>query len=175
MGICPWPGDTDEFEWTGYIPFDKLPQALNPRGGIIATANARTVGPAYKYFISDRWAGPYRTDRIYELLGARKDLRPADANSVQNDIVSWPDKFLAQQLYAAGQKVQPKDSRTKTLIYELKDWDGKAVGGFGADFVSGILAARVDGDAAAAIHRRPDGELRIVGARERVRQRLVAG
>ncbi len=76
-GDMPVPGDTDQFEWTGYIPFDKLPQAFNPRGGIIATANARTVGPAYKYFISDRWAGPYRTDRIYELLGARKDLRPA--------------------------------------------------------------------------------------------------
>ncbi len=124
-GNMPVPGDTDAFEWTGYIPFDKLPQAFNPRGGIIATANARTVGPAYKYFISDRWAGPYRTDRIYELLGARKDLRPADANSVQNDIVSWPDKFLAEQIYAAEQKVEPKDSRTKTLIYELKNWDGK--------------------------------------------------
>lgn len=125
-GDMPVAGDTDQFEWTGYIPFDKLPQAFNPRGGIIATANARTVGPAYKYFISDRWAGPYRTERIYELLGARKDLRPADASNVQNDILSLPDKFLAQQLYEAGQKVQPKDSRTKTLIYELKNWDGRA-------------------------------------------------
>jgi penicillin G amidase len=124
-GDMPVAGDTDDFEWTGYIPFGELPQALNPRGGIIATANARTVGPAYKYFISDRWAGPYRTERIYELLGARKDLRPADANAVQNDIVSLPDQFLAQQLYAASGKVVPKDLRSKTLLDGLKNFDGK--------------------------------------------------
>lgn len=123
-GDLPVAGDTDDFEWTGTIPFGELPRVLNPREGIIATANARTVGPAYKYFISDRWAGPYRTERIYQLLGARKDLRPADANNVQNDIVSLPDKFLAQQLFAASQKAQPKDPRAKALLERLKNWDG---------------------------------------------------
>jgi len=26
-----WPGDTDEYEWTGYIPFDQLPKVLIQR------------------------------------------------------------------------------------------------------------------------------------------------
>src|SRR4029077_3378240 len=42
-GEVPVPGDSDEYEWTGYIPFDQLPQALNPESGLIVTANARVV------------------------------------------------------------------------------------------------------------------------------------
>ena len=45
FGEIPVPGDTDEYEWTGYIPFDQLPQILNPPAGLIVTANARVVGP----------------------------------------------------------------------------------------------------------------------------------
>jgi penicillin amidase len=125
-GALPVDGSTDDAEWAGYIPFDELPQVLNPPGGIIATANARTVGPAYKYFISDRWAGPYRTERMYELLSSRKDMRPLDANNVQNDVVSLPDKFLADQLRAASAKAKAKDSRARALIELLTGWDGRA-------------------------------------------------
>ena len=53
---------------------------------------------------------------------------------------------MAEQIYAAEQKVEPKDSRTKTLIYELKKRDGKARPI--RWILCGIFAARVDGDAA---------------------------
>src|SRR5207245_6795207 len=58
-GALPVPGDTDDYEWTGYIPFDELPQVLNPPGGVIATANARVVGPGYPHYLTDRWASPW--------------------------------------------------------------------------------------------------------------------
>ncbi|MGB0037125.1 MAG: penicillin acylase family protein [Candidatus Acidiferrales bacterium] len=125
-GELPVPGDTDDYEWKGYIPFEELPRAWNPPDGIIATANARTVGPGYKYFISGRWAGPYRTERIYEQLLGRTGLRPADCNAIQNDILSLPNQFLAAQLIAAGQKKQPRDLRAQKLIERLSGWDGRA-------------------------------------------------
>src|SRR2546429_5786145 len=75
-GEVPVPGDTDDYEWTGYIPFDQLPQALNPASGLIATANARVVGPDYKPYLTDRWGDPYRTARIYDQLHDRHDLCP---------------------------------------------------------------------------------------------------
>jgi penicillin G amidase len=124
-GVLPVAGDTDDYEWSGYIPFEELPRTKNPPDGIIATANARTVGPAYKYFVADRWAGPFRTERIYQLLSGRSGLRAGDMNAIQNDVVSLPDKFLADQLVAAARAQAPKDARAQKLIEELRAWDGR--------------------------------------------------
>jgi penicillin amidase len=125
-GPLPLPGDSDDHEWRGYIPFEDLPRVENPPGGIIVTANAVSVGPSYKYFLTDRWAAPYRTRRIYELLSGRTGLTPADCNAIQNDIVSLPDDFLAKQLVAAMRTKQPKDPRTALLIHRLEGWDARA-------------------------------------------------
>jgi penicillin amidase len=124
-GELPVSGHTDDFEWKGYIPFEDLPRAFNPADGIIATANARTVGPGYKYFLSDRWAGPFRTERLYKQLEGRTGLRPADCNAIQNDILSLPDKFFAGQLLAAAHARPPKEERTQRLIEKLNTWDGR--------------------------------------------------
>jgi penicillin G amidase len=125
-GEVPVPGDTDDYEWTGYIPFDQLPQALNPESGLIVTANARVVGPNYKPYLTDRWEEPYRTARIYDLLHDRHDLRPEDMLKVQTDTYSYPHAFLADQLSAAARTVKPKDPRAEKLIEGLKDWTGIA-------------------------------------------------
>jgi penicillin G amidase len=122
----PVPGDSDEYEWTGYIPFEQLPQALNPESGFIVTANARVVGPSYMPYLTDRWEEPYRTARIDDLLRDKHDLRPTDMLKVQTDTYSYPHLFLADQLSAASKTTQPKDVRTKKLIDGLKDWNGLA-------------------------------------------------
>jgi penicillin amidase len=125
-GEVPVPGDTDDYEWTGYIPFDQLPQALNPDSGLIVTANARVVGPNYKPYLTDRWEEPYRTARIYDLLHDKTNLRPIDMLKVETDTFSFPHVFLADQLSASAKTVQPKDPRARKLVDGLKDWNGIA-------------------------------------------------
>jgi penicillin amidase len=125
-GEVPVPGDTDDYEWTGYIPFEHLPQALNPESGLIVTANARVVGPLYKPYLTDRWEEPYRTARISDLLHDRHDLRPEDMLKVQTDTFSYPHAFLADQISAAAKIAKPKDARAQKLIDALKDWNGIA-------------------------------------------------
>ncbi len=125
-GEIPVPGDTDDYEWTGYIPFDQLPQSLNPASGLIVTANARVVGPNYKPYLTDRWEEPYRTSRIFDLLHDRHDLRPEDLLKVQTDTYSYPHVFLAEQLSAALRTAKPQDPRAQRLIDGLKDWNGIA-------------------------------------------------
>jgi penicillin amidase len=126
FGEVPVPGDTDDYDWTGYIPFEQLPQILNPPSGLIVTANARVVGPKYKPYLTDRWEEPYRTARIYDLLHDKHDLRPADMLKVQADTYSYPEVFLGEQLAAAARNSTPKDDRTKKLIALTKDWNGIA-------------------------------------------------
>jgi len=125
-GEVPVPGDTDDYEWTGYIPFEELPQALNPPGDLIATANARVVGPKYKPYLTDRWEEPFRTARIYDLLRDKQSLRPADFLAVQTDIYSYPHAFLADQLVAASKSAQPRDPRARQMLKRLSDWSGQA-------------------------------------------------
>jgi penicillin amidase len=125
-GEIPVPGDTDDYEWTGYIPFEQLPQSLNPDSGLIVTANARVVGPSYKPYLTDHWEEPYRTARIYELLRDKSGLRPEDMLKVQADTYSYPHAFLADQLSAAAKTSQPKDDRAKKLVEGLRDWNGIA-------------------------------------------------
>jgi penicillin G amidase len=124
-GEVPEPGGTDEYDWTGYIPFDELPQVLNPPGGIIVTANGRVAGPGYKHYLTDRWESPYRTERIYDLLADRNDLKPSDMNAIQNDVLAINDKRLAEALVRAAQGVEPKDPRAREIIAKLAAWDGR--------------------------------------------------
>lgn len=126
-GTVPVPGDTDEYGWTGYIPFDQLPRLFNPPGGIIATANGRITGPGYKYWLTDRWAPPYRTARIYQLLEGSKGLRPADFDAIQDDVVSLPDRFLAREMLQASRHDPPSNPQARRLVQRLKGWDGRAV------------------------------------------------
>ncbi|HKM89434.1 MAG TPA: penicillin acylase family protein [Candidatus Acidoferrales bacterium] len=125
-GGIPVPGDTDDHEWTGYIPRDALPQLYNPPEGLIATANARVVGPDYKWYLTDNWMVPYRTTRIYELLDGRKNLRPEDFIQIETDIYSYPQVQIAQELAKARRKVRAADPRTSQFLRIVTKWDGRA-------------------------------------------------
>lgn len=125
-GGVPVPGDTDDYEWTGYIPFEELPQLYNPPEGVIATANARVVGPKYRWYLTDDWMAPYRTGRIYTLLGQHPFLRPADCIKIQTDTLSPPLQQVAEELLRARKSVRPLDPRADTLIQQLPKWDGRA-------------------------------------------------
>lgn len=128
-GEVPVPGDTDDYEWTGTIPFEELPVAFNPPGGIIATANARAVGPGYQCFLTENWMSPYRTDRIYALLNTKKKFRAQDFIEIQTDLFSLPHRMLAEHLQKAAVKHPPKDARARWLIEQFPKWNGRANAG----------------------------------------------
>jgi len=125
-GAVPAPGSTDDYDWTGYIPFEDLPHSYNPSSGIIATANGRVVPDGYPYFITSHWDPPFRTARIFQLLRAGKGLNVDDMLRIQTDILTLEDKWLADQLLQAGQQQQPKSADAQYALSLLAHWDGEA-------------------------------------------------
>ena len=70
-GRAPVPGWTGEYDWDGWVPFEQLPQALNPPAGRIATANNKIVPDDYPYLITHDWDLPYRIERIEAALSEK--------------------------------------------------------------------------------------------------------
>ena len=67
-GTIPVPGWTDEYEWTGFIPFEELPYTLNPPEGYIATANNQVPPFDYPNLITHDWDYGFRAQRIVDLI-----------------------------------------------------------------------------------------------------------
>ena len=125
-GDVPEPGSTDDYDWTGYIPFQDLPHSYNPDGGIIATANSRVVPDGYPHFITSDWDAPYRTARIFGLLWTRKAFTVDDMLRIQTDIFSVQDKELARDLLKAESHIEPRDPDALYALAVLRGWNGVA-------------------------------------------------
>jgi len=95
--LLPVPGWTDEYEWTGFIPFDELPKIINPKEGFISTANNKVISDEYPYHISNDWAQPYRQMRIQEVLQTNNKLTAKDMQNLQMDKKNLQGKEFAPQ------------------------------------------------------------------------------
>ena len=124
-GSLPVPGWTDEYEWTGYIPFDQLPIVLNPSKGYIVTANNAVVGAGYPYLITTDWDYGFRANRIADLIeNAPGPIDIAYIQKMQGDSydanAATLVPILAQLTFQAG---TPNQAVALDL---LKNWDGQA-------------------------------------------------
>jgi penicillin amidase len=124
-GSLPVSGSDDAHEWTGYIPFDKLPSILNPPSGIIATANGRITPNKYPFSISTGWESPWRTARIYRVLESGKKFAPADMLALQTDIYSDWERYSAERLVYAVDHAKKASPRAQQAADILRNWDGR--------------------------------------------------
>ena len=118
-------GADDAHEWTGYIPFDQMPQTFNPPTGIIATANGRITPDGYPYVLSCEWVSSERQQRIYHLLSADRKFTAADMLGIEMDIYSSYDQFLAQRMVYAIDHSRNASASVKRAADLLRGWDGQ--------------------------------------------------
>jgi penicillin amidase len=114
-GDYPAEGWRPENDWTGnYVPFDALPSLLDPKDGMVATANQAVIGSDYPYFLGDSWDAGYRSQRILQLLRRKEKLSVEDMAKVQLDdrngfaptfVPYLLHVFMPSQYLSAGQRL----------------------------------------------------------------------
>lgn len=123
-GDLPVAGWTGEDDWTGFIPFDELPQVLNPPHGRLVNANNPVVGPAYPHRIGGDAEDDLRARRIAALVAGPAPLSPADNAAFQMDIVSLAARDLLPRLLQVGAGTAAEAD----AVARLRRWDGAMAG-----------------------------------------------
>ncbi len=124
-GGLPVSGSDDAHEWTGYIPFEKLPTVFDPPSGVLASANGRITPDKYPYNVSTMWDAPWRTERIYRVLNSGKKLAPADMLALETDVYSSFDHACAERFVQALENLTNLSERGRKARDLLRDWDGR--------------------------------------------------
>jgi penicillin G amidase len=140
-GSLPVSGADNAHEWTGYIPFDKLPSIYNPSSGVIATANGRITPDGYPNSISAEWEAPWRTERIYHVLESGRKFAAADMLALENDIHSENDLFVAERFVYAIDHASKPSARAKQAADLMRNWDGRMLGSSAAPTIA-VRSAR---------------------------------
>ncbi len=126
-GLLPVPGD-GRYEWSGYRDMDELPVEFNPERGWVATANEMNLPPGYDVPLGWEWAGPYRRQRIDEVLDANDAMTVEGAVRLQTDYVSIP----ARRLHALLGRAKPVPEAGPAL---------ELLGGWNAELAADSAAA----------------------------------
>lgn len=100
-GLLPVPGKDSQYEWDGFVPFEKLPKALNGSKGFYNSSNNDVVPkivPGYSVPLGYEYSAPYRYDRVHEVLSQSRKFSVKDLGRLQEDVVSLPARELVPLL-----------------------------------------------------------------------------
>ena len=164
----PMPG-TGADDVAGVIPYPAVPQAYDPPGHVLATANQRPVGPSYPYYIgttADFFDPGYRAAQIYAALKGRHGMAPADFAAVQTSLTDpLAQRILPRLLGALHQPGARLTAQQQQAARVLHGWNGAMTAGsaaasvwwtFWTDYLNAVFKPWWH-TAAVPVHRDPAG------------------
>jgi penicillin amidase len=120
-GLSPVDGASGRFDWTGYLPFEKEPQAFNPEAGFLFNANNAVTPVSEEGVFGRDWEEPWRARRIQQFLDSpvKQDLDASAA--MQKDHLSLA--MLALKPLMAS--IKPASDRARQALALVAAWDGR--------------------------------------------------
>ncbi len=123
-GLLPAPGWDADYEWSGHIPFDDLPQYVNPANGKLVTANDKIVDDTYPYAVTLEWESDERSRRIRTLLNLEEKHDISSFRKIQMDEVSQLALDLMPEIRRVLDTFKPKEGLQSAALDQLRQWNG---------------------------------------------------
>lgn len=149
-GSEPAAGWAGEGEWEGWVPYHELPEALDPPGGFLVSANGLPPAGRGPFLGRDR-VEPYRRERVEERLTEEAPLTRDDHASVQLDVLSG----YARRILPGMLELVPSSPARAPALALLSRWDRVADRGSAAaalfaawsrELLQGLVAPELRGE-----------------------------
>ncbi|MGA6925030.1 MAG: penicillin acylase family protein [Desulfosarcina sp.] len=105
--------------WLGFVPFEQMPQAINPERGWVGTCNHHAVSRDYPYYYSSYQSPSYRYRRLKQLMGTPGKKTVDDHWGFQRDTRN----LMAEKLVPFMVDVLEDSTKTRDLAAILEQWD----------------------------------------------------
>ncbi|WP_031497640.1 penicillin acylase family protein [Bryobacter aggregatus] len=139
-----------DHEWLGFIPFEELPTAFNPKSGYLVSSNQNPFPKDYKYPVAGIFTPPYRQRQIVNRLGEKAQWLPVEMASIQKDVYSAFHHYLAQELVKAGRKRKSSREEFSAALEVLESWNGQMEIGMAAPLLATLAYEQLK---TAVLHR----------------------
>ncbi len=117
------PGDTDKYDWKGYVAFDSLPYEYNPERGFVSSANNKSIDNKYQYYISEWYDVPYRIKRIRQMLTAKEKLSVDDFKKMLFDHHAVQADEMKPVFIKYIERLKDLNSDEQKALRLLKEWN----------------------------------------------------
>lgn len=122
-GFLPATGEDGSRDWIGWAPFEDLPGAVNPSGGVVANANNHVTGRNPDLDLGREFDAPYRYLRILDLL-RDGDRSPGRMAEIQLDTTSLFARAMLRHLVPAIDQEAEPDPLVAGAVRRVQRWDG---------------------------------------------------
>lgn len=116
----PVPGWTGEHEWTDTVPFDEMPEVINPAEHFLNTSNNLIAPFNYPHYVN-AIGNPDRARRVAQMLSEKTSFSLDDFMDIQMDHLNGPGLRMAHR----AKTVKPATSDGIITRDLLIDWDGQ--------------------------------------------------
>ena len=130
------PGNTSETLWTEYIPFEQLPQVLNPASGFIQNCNSTpyqtTLGPenpqpqAFSTTLGIETKLTNRARRALELLGSDPEITENEFHTYKYDVAYSQQGDMPRYIHEILAAPLPQDPDLRAALDLIQAWDMRA-------------------------------------------------
>ncbi|MFN2217376.1 MAG: penicillin acylase family protein, partial [Anaerolineae bacterium] len=130
------PGNTSETLWTEYLPFEQLPQVLNPASGFIQNCNSTpydtTLGPEnprpedYSATLGIQDSLTNRARRALELFGSDLSITEQEFQTYKYDMAYSQDGDMPEYVQMILAAPLPQDTDVQAALDLVRTWNMQA-------------------------------------------------